>query len=89
MNTIWRRDIIYYSFLRIFFNCIFSHDLGKSLDKCVEIREMAGLHSVEDRFTSEQKKEQRRAENIERNQQSPETSVFAFLNKNISRGNGE
>ncbi|KAG8200388.1 hypothetical protein JTE90_028566 [Oedothorax gibbosus] len=61
---------------------------GKSLDKCVEIREMSGLDSVEDRFSSEQKKEQRRAENIEKNSQPPETSVFAFLNKNLSKSNG-
>ncbi|GIY21928.1 hypothetical protein CDAR_200341 [Caerostris darwini] len=57
---------------------------GKSLDKCVEIREMAGLKSVEERFSSEQKKEQQRSKNIEVNQ-NPESSVFAFLNKNLSR----
>lgn len=61
--------------------------IGKSLDKCAEIREYAGLESVEERFTAEQKKEEQRAKNIE-SKEMPESSVFAFLNKNISaRGN--
>lgn len=59
---------------------------GKSLDKCAEMRETAGLQSVEERFCSEQKKEEQRSKNIEM-QQNPESSVFAFLNKNLSRNN--
>ncbi|GFT06158.1 zinc finger CCCH-type with G patch domain-containing protein [Nephila pilipes] len=57
---------------------------GKSLDKCIEMRETVGLQSVEERFSLEQKKEEQRSKNIG-TQQSPESSVFAFLNKNISR----
>ncbi|PRD23028.1 UNVERIFIED_CONTAM: zgpat [Trichonephila clavipes] len=59
---------------------------GKSLDKCAEMREAVGLQSVEERFCSEQKKEEQRSKNIG-TQESPESSVFAFLNKNLSRNN--
>ncbi|KAF8788299.1 Zinc finger CCCH-type with G patch like protein [Argiope bruennichi] len=56
---------------------------GKSLDKCAEMREMANLQSVEERFSSEQKKEEQRNKLAESRINS-DGSVFDFLNKNLS-----
>lgn len=57
---------------------------GKSLDKCVEIREISGQVSIEDKFNAEQTKEEKRVKKLEKSVQ-PENSVFDFLNKNILR----
>lgn len=57
---------------------------GKSLDKCVELREISGPISVEDKFNAEQIKEEERVKKIEQNSE-PQSTMFDFLNKNISR----
>ncbi|GBN48890.1 Zinc finger CCCH-type with G patch domain-containing protein [Araneus ventricosus] len=57
---------------------------GKSLDKCAEMREMANLQSVEERFSSEQKKEEQRNKQAESRANS-DGSVFDFLNKNLRK----
>ncbi|CAL1298021.1 unnamed protein product [Larinioides sclopetarius] len=57
---------------------------GKSLDKCAEMREMASLQSVEERFSSEQKKEEQRNKQVESRENS-NGSVFDFLNKNLGK----
>lgn len=67
---------------------LFYYFPGKSLDKCVELREVSGPVSVEDKFIAEQVKEEERVKKLEKTSQ-PESSVFEFLNKNISRSAGK
>ncbi|XP_054719456.1 zinc finger CCCH-type with G patch domain-containing protein-like isoform X2 [Uloborus diversus] len=59
---------------------------GKSLDKCAEIREFTGAVTVEDKFKAEQVKQEHRIKKSEKDQDQGST-VFDFLNKNISTSN--
>lgn len=66
-----------------YINCF----IGKSLDKCAELREISGPVSVEDKFNAEQVKEEERVKKLEAS--SPgENTVFDFINKSVLKNSG-
>jgi len=61
---------------------------GRSLDRCMEIKEKAGIHnlfSVEKRMLRLQKKEEANAKVLEEREKKKVSSVFEFINTTLSK----